>query len=223
VSQDTGRRRGHVPCSICQCHWQFDVCNGLYYTGHCTCSGSFEQVYVKTRERALDNSKRVFRYLRGTTSYGLCYQGRPGLDRVVDIHGFVDADWAGDLDRRRSTSGYVFNLFGGAISWMSKRQAIVALSTTEDEYMAATHARKEAVWLQRLCSGIGLVQQAVRLDCDSQSAIFLAKNPTYHSKTKHIDVQYHFVRDMVEEKKVLLEKVDTLKNAADSLTKSVIT
>jgi hypothetical protein len=65
--------------------------------------------------------KRVFRYLRGTTSYGLCYEGRPGLDRVVDIHGFVDADWAGDLDRRRSTSGYVFNLFGGAISWMSKR------------------------------------------------------------------------------------------------------
>jgi hypothetical protein len=167
--------------------------------------------------------KRVFRYLRGTTSYGLCYQGRPGLDRVVDIHGFVDADWAGDLDRRRSTSGYVFNLFGGAISWMSKRQAVVALSTTEAEYMAATHASKEAVWLQRLCSGIGLVQQAVRLDCDSQSAIFLAKNPAYHSKTKHIDVQYHFVRDMVEEKKVLLEKVDTLKNVADSLTKSVST
>jgi hypothetical protein len=65
--------------------------------------------------------KRVFKYLRGTTSYGLCYQGRPGLDRVVDIHGFADAYWAGDLDRRRSTSGYVFNLFGGAISWMRKR------------------------------------------------------------------------------------------------------
>jgi hypothetical protein len=65
--------------------------------------------------------KRVFRYLCGTTSYGLCYQGRPGLDRVVYIHGFVDADWAGDLDRRRSTSGYVFNLFGGAINWISKR------------------------------------------------------------------------------------------------------
>jgi hypothetical protein len=111
--------------------------------------------------------KRVFRYLRGTTSYGLCYQGRPILDRVVDIHGFVDADWAGDMDRRRSTSGYVFKLFGGATSWMRKRQAVVALSTTEAEYMAATHASKEAVWLQRLCLGIGLVQQAVRLYCDS--------------------------------------------------------
>jgi phosphoribosyl-AMP cyclohydrolase len=141
--------------------------------------------------------KKVFRYLRGTARYGLLYQGRPGLDRVLDIHGFVDADWDGDLDRRRSTSGYVFNLFGGAISWMRKRQAVVELSTIEVEYMKSTHASKEAVWLQILCSGIGLVQQAVRIDCDSQSAIFLVKNLAYHSKTKHIDIQYHFVRDMV--------------------------
>jgi hypothetical protein len=109
----------------------------------------------------------VFRHLCGTTSYGLCYQGRPGLDRVLDTHGFVDVDWAGDMDPKRYTSGYVFNLFGGEINWMSKRQAVVALSTTEAEYMASTHARKEVVWSQRLCSGIGLVQQAVRLDCDS--------------------------------------------------------
>jgi hypothetical protein len=153
----------------------------------------------------------------------LCYEGRPGLDRVVDIHGFVDVDWAVDLDRRRSTSGYVFNLFGGAISWMSKRQVVVALSTTEVEYMATTYESKAAVWLQRLCLGIGLVQQAVRIDCDSQSAIFMAKNLTYHSNTKHINIRYHFVRDMVEEKKVLLMKVDTLKNVADSLTKYVST
>jgi phosphoribosyl-AMP cyclohydrolase len=146
--------------------------------------------------------KRVFRYLHDTASYGLCYQGRPRLDRVFDIHGFVDADWAGDLDRRRSTSVYVFNLLGGAIGWMTKRQVVVALSTTKAKYMTTTHASKEAVWLQRLCSGIGLVQQAIRIDCDIQSVIFLAKNPTYHSKTKHIDIQYHFVRDMVEEKKV---------------------
>jgi hypothetical protein len=133
------------------------------------------------------------------------------LDRVVDIHGFVDV---GDLDRRRYTSGYVFNLFGGAISWMSKRQAVVALSTIEDEYMEATHASKETIWLQRSCLGIGLIKKALKIDCDSHSAIFLAKNLTHHSKTKHIDIQYHFVRDMVEEKKVLLMKVDTLKNVA---------
>ena len=138
---------------------------------------------------------------------------------MLDIRGFVDVDWAGDLDQRRSTSGYVFNLFGGAVSWMSKKQSVVALSTTEAKYMAATHASKEAVWLQRLCSSMGLVQGAIRIECDSQSAIFLAKNPAYHSKTKHIDVQYHFVRDMIEDKKVLLVKVDTLKNTADALTK----
>eukprot|EP00253_Pinus_taeda_P033307 PITA_33307 len=119
----------------------------------------------------------------------------------------IKCHWAGDLDQRRSISGYVFNLFGGAVSWMSKKQSVVALSTTEAEYMAATHASKEAVWLQRLCSSMGLVQGAIRIDCDSQSAIFLAKNPAYHSKTKHIDVQYHFVRDMIEDKKVLLVKV----------------
>src|SRR5271168_315446 len=116
---------------------------------------------------------------------------------------------------------YVFNLFGGAVSWMSKKQSVVALSTTEAEYMAATHASKEEVWLQRLCSSMRLVQGAIRIDCDSQSAIFLAKNPAYLSKTKHIDVQYHFVRDMIEDKKVLLVKVDNLKNTTDALTKFV--
>jgi hypothetical protein len=166
---------------------------------------------------------RVFRYLRGTASYGFCYQGRPGLDRVLEIHGFVDAYWDVHMDRRRYTRGYLFNLFGGEISWMRKRQVVVALSNIEVEYMEATHASKEEIWLQRLCLGIGLVQQAVRIDCDSQSTIFLEKNPTYHSKTKHIDIQYHFVRDMVEEKKLLLMKVDTLKNFADSLTKYVST
>ena len=167
--------------------------------------------------------KQVFKYLHGTSDYGLCYQGRLGLEGVLDIHGFVDANWAGDLDQRRSTSGYVFSLFGDTVSWMSKRQFVVALSTTEAEYIAATHASREAVWLQRLCSSMGLVHQAIRIDCDSQSAIFLAKNPAYHSKTKHIDVQYHFVRDMVEAKRVLLEKVDTLKNVADALKKSMST
>eukprot|EP00253_Pinus_taeda_P029339 PITA_29339 len=160
-------------------------------------------------------------YLRGTSDYGLCYQGRPRLNRFLDIHGFVDADWARDLDQRRYISGCVFNLFGGAVSWMSKKQSVVALSTTEVEYMPATHASKEAVLLQRLCSSMGLVQEAIRIDCDNQCAIFLAKNPTYHSKTKHIDVQYHFVRDMIDDKEVLMMKVDALKNIADTLTKPV--
>eukprot|EP00253_Pinus_taeda_P031179 PITA_31179 len=107
------------------------------------------------------------------------------------------------------------------VSWMSKKQTVVALSTTEAEYMATTHASKEVVWLQRLCSSMGLVQGAIRIECDSQSAIVLAKNSSYRSKTNHIDVQYHFVRYMVEDKKVLLVNMDTLKNITDALTKSV--
>ena len=87
--------------------------------------------------------------------------------------------------------------------------------------MASTHASKEAIWLQRLCLEIVFKQKDVRIDCDNQSAIFLEKNPACHSKTKHIDVQYHFVRDMVESMKVLLEKIDTLDNVVDSLTKFV--
>jgi hypothetical protein len=99
----------------------------------------------------------------------------------------------------------------------------VALSTIEDEYMATTHARNKAIWLQRLCSGIGLVQQVVRIHCDSQSEILLVKNSSYHSKRKHIDVQYYFFRGMVEEKKVLFMKAGTLKNVVDSLTKYMST
>ena len=91
--------------------------------------------------------KRVFRYLCGTTDHAICFQGKFGADKVLDVHGLVDVDWAGDMDHRRSTSGYVFNLFGGAISWMSKKHVVVALSTTEAKYMAATHASKEAVSL----------------------------------------------------------------------------
>eukprot|EP00253_Pinus_taeda_P022864 PITA_22864 len=119
--------------------------------------GVLSMLMSKLAKEQCTSVKRVFRYLHGTSDYGLCYQRRPGLDRVFDIHGFVDANWAGDLDQIRSTSGYVFNLFGGEISWMSKKQSVVALSTTKAEYMAATHARKEAVLLQRLCSIMGLV------------------------------------------------------------------
>jgi limonene-1,2-epoxide hydrolase len=104
---------------------------------------------------------------------------------------------------------------------MSKRQVFIALSTTKVEYMVATHGSKEAVWLQRLCSGIGFEQRAMKIGCDNQRVIFQAKNPAYHSKNNHIDVQYHFVREMVERNKVLLEKVDMLENIKDSLTMSM--
>jgi hypothetical protein len=112
-------------------------------------------------------------------------------------------------------------MLDGEINWMSKWQVVIALSKIEVEYMETTHGSKEEVWMQRSCSRIGFEHKAMNISCDSQSTIFLAKNPTYHSKTKNIDVQYHFVRDMEKSNKVLLEKVDTLENIVESLTKSV--
>ena len=106
---------------------------------------------------------------------------------------------------------------------MRKKYIVLTLSTIKTKYMTSAHASKEVVSLQTLCLEIGLKQQAVRIDCDRQSIIFLAKNLSYHSKTKHIDVQYHFVRDMVESKKVWLEKVDSLENVVDSMTKLMST
>ena len=139
----------------------------------------------------------------------------------VCIHGFVDLDWASNTNSRRSTNAYVFTIFDGAISWMSKQQPVVDLSITKDEHMETTHACKQAIWLRRLCYDIDVDVGKFTICCNSQSAIFLAKNPTFHARTKHIDVQFHFVRDMVEDGKVNLEKVDTAKNIADALMKPV--
>jgi hypothetical protein len=138
--------------------------------------------------------KWVLRYLRGTSDYCITYNS--GCELVC---GYVDSDFAHDLDKRRSTSRYFFTLAGGAISWMSKLQNIVSLSTTEAEYVVASHACKEAVWLKGLFDEFGMMQDKVKLLCDSQSVIHLAKNPTYHNKTKHIPIKYHFVRQVIVE------------------------
>jgi hypothetical protein len=161
--------------------------------------------------------KWVLRYLRGTSSYSITYYG--SRDSVC---GYVDLDFAGDLDKRRSTPGYVFTLAGGPISWMSKLQNIVSLSTTEAEYMVASHACKEAIWLQGLLGEFGRMKDKVKVFCDSQSAIHLSINSAYHSKTKHISVKYHFVRQVVDEGGVALEKVHTKVNSTDMFTKPVL-
>jgi hypothetical protein len=160
--------------------------------------------------------KWIFRYLRGTSHYAICYSGD-----TITCEGFVDSDFAGDRDRRRSTTCYLFSMAGGAISWVSKLQSVVALSTTEAEYMAATQACKEAIWLKRLLAELNVEQDEFVIHCDSQSALHLAKNPAFHSRTKHIDVQYHFVRDVIEDGVVRLQKIHTDVNPADILTKPV--
>ncbi|XP_047978661.1 1,8-cineole synthase, chloroplastic-like [Salvia hispanica] len=159
--------------------------------------------------------KWILRYLRGTTERVLCFNGKN-----VELAGYVDADLASnDLDGRRSTTGYVFTYGGTAISWTSKLQKTVALSTTEAEYVAATEASKEMVWLQSFLDELGKENKSSRLYSDSQSAIFLAKNPAFHSRTKHVELKYHYIRHLVEMKILQLEKILGSENPADMFTK----
>ena len=136
---------------------------------------------------------------------------------------FTDADWAGDLDSRKSTSGYLFTFAGGAVSWQSKLQKCVALSTTEAEYIAANEAGKEVIWLKNYLNELGVKQADYVIHCDSQSAIYLSRNSMYHSRTKHIDLRYHWIRDAILNKMFQLRKIHTDKNSSDMLTKVVPT
>ncbi|KAG8475448.1 hypothetical protein CXB51_032200 [Gossypium anomalum] len=158
----------------------------------------------------------ILRYLRGTTD--VCLQFGRTEDGVI---GYVDADFTGDLDRRRSLTGYVFTIGGCAISWKATLQTTVALSTTEAEYMAITEACKEAIWLKGLFSELNEDLQISTVFCDSQSAIFLTKDQMFHERTKHIDVRYHFVRDIIARGDIVVSKINTHENLADMMTKSL--
>ena len=113
---------------------------------------------------------------------------------------------AGDKDRRRSTTEYVFTIGGTTVSWISKLQKVVSLSTIGVEYVVATEASKEMIWLQRFMEELGKKQENNRLYCDSESAIHLEKNSAFHSKTKHIQLRYHFIRSALEDGQLKLEK-----------------
>jgi transposase InsO family protein len=161
--------------------------------------------------------KRIMRYLRGTSDVKLCLGGKD-----IVLSGYCDADYAGDTSDRRSTTGYMFKVGSGAVSWNSKRQQTTATSTVEAEYMATSHATKEAIWLRQLMVDVGCTQgEATTIMCDNQGCISLAKNPTHHSRTKHIDVQYHFIREKLELGVIHLEYCPTEHMVADVLTKGL--
>jgi len=162
--------------------------------------------------------KWILRYLRGTSKKCLCF----GKKKTM-LNAYTDADMAGDVDSRKSTSGYLTTFAGGAVSWQSKLQKCVALSTTEAEYIAATEAFKEILWMKNFLFELGHEQEKYVLRCDSQSAIHLAKNSTFHSRSKHIDVRYHWIRDVMEDKLLQLEKVHTDENWSDMMTKVIPT
>lgn len=163
-------------------------------------------------------AKHILRYLAKPMDLKLRYDGD-----VKPIEGYSDADWGGDTKDRKSYSGFVFLMGGCAISWESKKQTAVALSTTEAEYYALSTAVKEGIYLKRLFEEIGkyATNKPILIKCDNLSTQQLAKNPVYRSRTKHIDIRYHHVRDEISKGAVELAYVATKDMVADVLTKNL--
>lgn len=158
--------------------------------------------------------KWILRYLRGTSKLCLCVgSGDPVLK------GFTDADYAGDKESRKFTSGYLMTFVGGAVPWQSKLQKCVYLSTTKAKYIAAAEACKEVLWMKHLLQELGHKQEKYNLFCYNQSAIHLAKNSSLHSRTKNIEVLYHWIREVLSSKLLQLERIHTNLNGADMMTK----
>ena len=162
--------------------------------------------------------KRLIRYLLGTVNYSLTYGSNN--QNQLSMMGYCDADWGSNQDDRRSVTGYVYILNGGAVSWQAKKQPTVALSSVEAEYMAATEATKEAIWLRSFFTEIGLkIPSPITILSDSQGSIALAKNPAVHSRSKHIDIRHHFIREQVAVGQIKMYYVPTKDMTADILTK----
>lgn len=166
----------------------------------------------------LGAAKRVLRYIAGTMDYGIWYSRVPKLR----LCGYTDSDWAASLDDRRSVSANVFTLGSGVISWSSKKQGSVALSSTEAEYVAASSAACQAVWLRRMLAELQQRQDgATDIFCDNQSTICMSRNPVYPNRTKHIDTRCHFIRELVANGEIILVYCNTNEQLADIMTKAL--
>lgn len=167
---------------------------------------------------------RILRYLKKTKKIGLLYRASadPRIRQIVLGPCFSDADWAGDIDDRRSTSGLVMKINGTAVSWKSKKQTSVAQSSAESEYVSAGEAVKEILWLRQLLKEMHCKQtDGSVLLCDNQAAISIASNDVFHSRTKHIDIRHHFIREHVRSKEIDIRWVSTVDQEADILTKAL--
>ncbi|KAL7288350.1 hypothetical protein TKK_0017683 [Trichogramma kaykai] len=163
--------------------------------------------------------KRIMRYLKATRNYGILYDPNCSREPLV---AFSDADYANDMDTRRSTSGYAMMMCGGCVVWASRRQACVSLSTTEAEFIAASEATKEIVWLRKLLADIGCTcNDPTVLYMDNQSAIRLTRNPEFHRRSKHIDVRYHYIIEKIKENVIDSKFVKSGEQFADVLTKAL--
>ena len=165
-------------------------------------------------------AKKVMRYLQGTKDYMLMYRQTDNLDLV----GYSDEDFAGCVDYRKSTFGYIFIMAGGAVSWRSVKQTLIATSTMEAEFVSCFQATSQGVWLKSFISGLRVmdsISRPLKIFCDNSAAVFLAKNNKSGSRSKHIDIKYLAIREHVKEKKVVIEHISTELMIADPLTKGI--
>ena len=161
--------------------------------------------------------KCILKYLRRTKDLFLVYGGEE-----LKLQGYTDSSFQSDPDDSRSTSGFLFTLNGGAVSWKSSKQPTTADSTTEAEYIAASDAAKEAVWLKKFIIDLGVVptiSDPIPLLCDNNGAIAQAKEPRSHQKSKHILRRFHLIREIVARGDVVVERIPSTDNLADPLTK----
>eukprot|EP00253_Pinus_taeda_P010100 PITA_10100 len=170
----------------------------------------------RPKEAHWQAAKRILRYVKGTKKFGILYT----ISECSDLVGYTDSDWAGSVDDRKSTFGYVFHMSSGAISWASKKQPIVTLSIAEVEYVAATTTTCQAVWMRRMLRSLGQKQvKRTVIYCDNNSAIALSKNSVFHKRTKHIETRFHYIRELVNNGEIVLVHCKTQEQVADILTK----
>jgi hypothetical protein len=160
--------------------------------------------------------KRILRYIQGTSSVGLEYSG----ERVI-LGAYADSDYASSTVDRKSVSGYITKIGNCVITWSSRKQRTVAQSTAEAEYISLAHCTREVLFLRQLLGELGYEQSTTEILDDNQACISMAENPVQHSRTKHIDVRYHFIRERVKNKEVKVKYVESKENVADILTKGL--
>ena len=167
----------------------------------------------------LEEVKHILLYIAGTLNWGVHYS-RGAVD--APLIGYSDSDLGGCIDTRRSTTGLMFFFRSNLVSWQSKKQSIVTLSSCEAEYVAATAAACQGVWLARLLSEIKVeAVRSVVLNMDNKSAMSLCKNPVFHERSKHIDIKYHYIRECVENGQIQIKFVRSEEQMADLLTKAL--
>jgi len=170
----------------------------------------------------LNAGKRVLRYLHGTSEYGLQYNRNRNENGKITISAYSDSDWGGDLEDRKSTTGYVVFINDNLVSWNTKKQATVALSTAEAELMVAAEVIKEVLWMKYILNELMYeVSLPIKIFIDNQSTIRIIQNDIEHDRTKHIDIKYYFMKEKISEGIILPEWIETGKQLADVFTKSL--